>query len=432
MSTELVGALLVLALIFLMFIRMWVGAAMLVVGFVGFLILAGPDKAFAIVATTPYAELYNYTLTAVPMFVLMGAIISVSGIGSDLFNTGYKWFGHLRGGLAMGTVLACALFAAMCGVSGAEILSIGKVALPEMKKYHYSDTLRTACVACAGTLGILIPPSMGFLVYGIITEQSVGMLFMAGILPGILLSGLFIITIFIITMVNPNAAPAGPKTTFVEKVVSLKRTWPVVVLFLLVLGGIYMGVFTPTEAGAIGSVGAIVIALVNRQLTKKSFFDAIGDTAIVSALICILIIGAFTLMHTLAISKLPFAMAEFIGGLEVSRYVVFAAIVLLYIILGMFLDIFSAIILTVPLLYPTIIALGFDPIWFGVQMVILMQMGLVTPPVGMDIFMLSTITEVPMGTIFKGVWPFVGAMLLCIILLVIFPDIALFIPYHMM
>jgi C4-dicarboxylate transporter DctM subunit len=428
----LLGGLFILVLIILMFFRMWVGAAMLVIGFFGYFILAGPNKAFANIATTPYNTLYNYTLTAVPMFVLMGEIISVSGIGTDLYNTAYKWLGQLRGGLAMGTVAACALFAAICGVSGAEILSIGKVALPEMKKFHYSDSLRTASVACAGTLGILIPPSIGFLVYGIITEQSVGMLFMAGILPGILLASLFVITILVITGLNPNAGPAGPKTTIVEKVVSLKRTWPVLVLFVLVLGGIYMGIFTPTEAGAVGSVGAIVITVVNRQLTFRKLFEALWDTTIVSALICILIIGAFTMMHTLAISKLPFGMAEIIGGMQVSRYLVFAAIVLLYIVLGMFLDIFSAIILTVPLLYPMIIALGFDPIWFGVQMVVLMQMGLVTPPVGMDVFMLSTITEVPMGTIFKGVWPFVAAILLCIVILTIFPQIALFIPYHMM
>jgi tripartite ATP-independent transporter DctM subunit len=415
-----------------MFIRMWVGAAMMVVGFFGYILLAGPEKAFAILATVPYNTLHGYTLTAVPMFVLMGNIISVSGIGTDLYYTAYKWLGQLRGGLAMGTVAACAVFAAICGFSGAEILSIGKVALPEMKKYHYSDSLRTASVACAGTLGILIPPSIGFLTYAIITENSVGMLFMAGILPGILLAGLFMITIQIITFINPRAAPAGPKTTFVEKVVSLKRSWAVVALLLLVLGGIYMGIFTPTEAGAVGSVGAIIIIAANRQLSGKKLLEAFWDTTFISALICIIIVGAFVMMRALAISKLPFAMAEAIGGMHVSRYLIFAAIVVLYIILGMFLDIFSAIVLTIPLLYPTVLALGFDPIWFGVMVVILMQMGLVTPPVGMDVFMLSTITEVPMGTIFKGVWPFVAAMLLCIAILLFFPQIALFIPYHMM
>jgi tripartite ATP-independent transporter DctM subunit len=431
MSPEIVGLLGVVLLLVLMFARMWIGAAMAAVGFIGFAYLSSMDKAFGIVALTPYNTLSNYTLTAVPMFVLMGTLVAGTGVGTDLYDAAYKWFGHLRGGLAIATVAACALFAAICGMSAAEALTIGKIALPEMKKHGYADSLATACVASAGTLGILIPPSLGFVLYGILTEQSVGFLFMAGILPGVLLSLLYMIAIMIWTMRNPKAGPAGPKTSFREKVISLKLIWTTVALFVLVMGGIYMGLFTPTEGGAVGAFGAIIITLVSRQLTSKNLLSSIVETGLTTSLIVGIIMGAFIFQKFMAVSQLPFGMADFIKELSFSRYIIWAIIIVIYIILGMFLDIMSCMVITVPLIYPVILSLGFDPIWFGVQVVLLMQMGLITPPVGMDVFILSSITDVPLGTIFKGVWPFVGAIMVCIILVTIFPQIALFLPSRM-
>jgi len=328
----------------------------------------------------------------------------------------------------MATCLACAAFAAITGSSIAGAVTMGKVALPEMKRYKYDDKLATGCVASAGTLAILIPPSLGFILYGILTEQSIGVLFMAGILPGILLTILFIVTIMIITARHPNLGPSGPKTSLKEKVVSLKNTWPMVVLFLLVIGGIYMGIFTPTEAGAVGAFGAIVITLASRRLTTKNLLDSLRETAVTTAMVMLLFIGAFLFMRFLAISKLPFLLGGLVAGLTLSKYVILAAIIVLYIILGMFLDIMSAIMLTVPILYPAIIAMGFDPIWYGVIMVLVMEMGLVTPPVGLTVFALAGVTDVPTGTVFRGILPFVIAMIVCVVLLTVFPEIALFIP----
>jgi tripartite ATP-independent transporter DctM subunit len=431
MSPEMIGVIGLCILLICIFSRMNIGLAMASIGFFGFAYISGMKSALGMMGSNPYNTIAYYPITVVPLFVFMGAIISNSGMGTNLFNSGYKWFGQMRGGLCVATVAACALFAAMCGSSMAETLTIGKIALPEMKKYKYDDSLSSGCVACAGSLAILIPPSMGFVLYGILTEQSVGVLFMAGVLPGILLSALFILVIMVVTLRNPKLAPPGLRTPFKEKILSLKITWVVVVLFLLVLGGIYTGIFTPTEAGAIGAFGAIVITFISRQLDFKTLLASIAEAGVTTAMIMILIIGAFIFMKFMAISKLPFVLAGTISGLGLSPYVILAFIVIIYIILGMLLEINSAMVLTIPLIYPVITALGFDPIWFGVIVVILMEMGLATPPVGMNVFILATVTDTPMGTIFRGVWPFVAAMLICIIILTIWPQIVLFLPSKM-
>ncbi|HJX12970.1 MAG TPA: TRAP transporter large permease [Dehalococcoidales bacterium] len=431
MSPEVVGIIGLAVLIVLLFLRMWIGFAMAFVGFFGYAFLEGFKPAFGIVGTVPYSTVAFYPVTVVPLFILMGVIVANTGVSGDLYNAAYKWVGHLRGGLAMATILACAGFAAITGSSSAGAVTMGKVALPEMKRYQYDDSMATGCVASGGTLGILIPPSLGFILYGILTEQSVGMLFMAGILPGLLLTALFIITIVVITARRPQAGPPGPKTGFKEKVISLKQTWQVLVLFLLVLGGIYLGVFTPTEAGAVGAFGAILITLLTRRLTSRIFVDSILDAGLTTAMVLMLLIGAFISMRFLAVTKLPFLLAETIGQLQLSPYALITAITIFYLIVGMFLDIFSGITLTLPIIYPTITALGFDPIWFGVLMVLVMEMGLVTPPVGLNVFVLAGVTDVPLSTIFRGVLPFVAAMIICVIIITLFPEIALFIPSMM-
>jgi tripartite ATP-independent transporter DctM subunit len=305
---------------------------------------------------------------------------------------------------------------------------MGKVALPAMRKYNYDDKLALGSIACAGTLAFLIPPSVVLIIYGILTQTSIAKLYIAGFIPGILLSGLFIIAILLITLRNPKAGPAGPKTSFREKVVSLRLTWPTVLLFLVVLGGIYMGVFTPTEGGAVGAFGAVVITVAMRRLNFQKLRDSVLEATQTTALVMLLIIGAYILMKFLAVSRLTILMGTTVAGLDVPPMVIFAGIVLLYIILGMFLDIISAVILTIPVIYPLVIALGFDPIWYGVIVVILVEMGLVTPPVGMDAFVLSGAINIPVGNIFRSVLPFLIAMLVCIVLLAAFPQIALWLP----
>lgn len=431
MNTEIIGVIGLAVLFILLFSGMWIGAAMAMVGFVGYVIIVGLKPAFGMLAQIPFTTMAWYPLTCVPLFILMGILIFYSEIGKDLYDTAYNLLGQFRGGLAMATVVACALFAAITGVSSPALATLGKVAVPQMRKYNYDDKLATGSLVCAGTMAFLIPPSVAFIIYGILTETSIVRLFMAGFLPGVMLSCLFIITIIIITLRRPQAGPAGRKTSWKEKLFSLKLTWPTVALFLLVLGGIYMGIFTPTEAGAIGAFGALVISLVMRRLTLKKLVSAFLEAGQTTAFIMLLIIGAYILMKFLAVSQLTVALGNFITGLSVHPMGIFAAIVILYIILGMFLDIVSAVILTIPVLYPVIIALGFDPVWYGVMVVILIEMGLVTPPVGMDAFVLSGVTGIPLGTIFRGAIPFLIAMIVCIILLATFPQIVLFIPSTM-
>jgi tripartite ATP-independent transporter DctM subunit len=432
MSAELIGLIGVgIMVILLLFFRMWIGLAMTLVGSLGILYLQGFKQTFGVIGTVPYETVAYYPMAALPLFVLMGVIVGNTTIGEDLYYAVYKWIGPLRGGLASATVLACAVFASVTGSSATGTVLMGKVALPQMRRYKYDDAMASGCIASAGTMGILIPPSMGFILYGLLTEQSIGKLFMAGFLPGILLTILMIIAIMIITAFRPEAGPAGPKSTFTEKVVSLKRIWHVILLFLLVLGGIYGGIFTPTEAGAIGAFGALVIVIATRQLTRKIFLDILKESVATSAMIFLIVIGAFIFMRFLGISKLPFALVEIIKQLQVSKYIVFAGIIFLYILLGMFLEIYSAVTFTIPIIYPVIVALGFDPIWFGVIVVLVIEMGLVSPPVGMNVFILNGMTGIPLDTIFRGIVPFFIAMLVCVILLVIFPEIALFLPRMM-
>jgi C4-dicarboxylate transporter DctM subunit len=431
MSPEMVGLVAILAMIILMFMGMWIGLAMAVVGFLGYAYMDGFHNALLNLGTIPFTNLANYNVTAVPLFVFMGALVSTTGISTDLYNTSYKWFGSLRGGLALSTVVACAAFAAICGSSMASAITMGKVALPEMKKYGYNDSLASATVASGGTLGILIPPSMGFIMYGIITENSVGALFMAGIIPGILLTLMFMVVVIIWCWRKPAAGPAGAKVGLKEKVVSLKGTWMMLVLFLLVLGGIYMGIFTPTESGAIGAAGALIITAVTRRLSRSHLSNSMLETGATTASVMVILVGAFIFMRMLALSQLPTVMAEFVGGLTLSKYAIMAVIVVFYIIIGMFLEIMSATVFTVPILYPLVTSMGFDPIWFGVIIVIVIEMGMITPPVGMNVFVLASSSKVPMDKIFRGVWPFVAAMLLLIILLTIWPQIATFLPDRM-
>ncbi len=429
MSPELIGILGILVMFILLALKMYIGIAMALVGFLGLCLLVGVDSGLSILGITPMAEGSSYTLSVIPLFVLMGQFAFISGISTDIYKTVYTWLGHLRGGLAMATVLACGGFAAVCGSSLATGATMGMVAIPEMKKYQYDNRLSMGCVAAGGTLGILIPPSIGFIIYGILTEVSIGKLFMAGFVPGVLLALLFIAAVFIQCRINPKMGPRGPVTSWKEKIKSLSGTWGMLLLFIIVMGGIYAGVFTPTEAAGVGAFGAFLIALIKRKINMKSMILCLMDTGRTTAMIFLIIIGANIFSTFLGLARLPMGLADFISTLELPGIIILMGIILIYLALGCVMDCYAIMILTVPIIFPVIEALQFDPVWFGVIMVIVLEMGLITPPVGMNVFVLRTSApEVPLTTIFKGIWPFLIAALVAIVLLIIFPQIALFLP----
>jgi C4-dicarboxylate transporter DctM subunit len=431
MSIELIGVIGIIILIIFLFCGMWLGFAMGFLGFLGLVYIVGFDGAVKTLATIPYTTMAFYPISALPLFVLMGVVVGAAGLSTDLYGTAHKWFGRLPGGLAISTVFASGGFAAITGSSAAAVVTLGSVALPEMKKFHYSEKLAAGTIAAGGTLGILIPPSLGFILYAILTEESIGRLFMAGLIPGILEVLFYTATILIVCWINPSMGPRGPRTGLREKVYSLKNTWPVILLFVLIIGGIYRGVFTPTEAGAIGAFGSMVIVAIMGRANAYSLSNNIIEAIKLTGMIFVLVLGAFIFKHFLALSKLPFLLSDFVTSFTISRYAALLAIILLYIILGMFLEIFSSIVLTVPILYPTVIALGFDPIWFGVLMVRVMEIGLITPPIGMNVFMLSGVSGTPLVTIFRGIVPFLIADFFHVALLIAVPQLSLWLPNKM-
>ena len=428
--SPLTAGILGIALLFLLFATgMPIAFVMALVGLLGYIYLGSLDAGLHILGLTFFAGGTSYTLSVIPLFVLMGQFATHSGLSNEIYRAVEKWLGHKRGGLAMATIGACAGFAAISGSSVATAATMGTVALPEMKKYEYAPSLATGTVAAGGTLGILIPPSATFVFYAILTEQSVGKLFIAGIFPGILLALLFIMTINIQVRLNPEVAPRGPGATFRERIFALKGVWGMLCLFLIVMGGIYTGVFTPTEAAGIGAFGAFIFSILKRRMTWSHFVDSLRMTAQTTAMIFIIVIGAHIFGYFLAVTRIPSELADYMASIHVSKYIVLAAVILLYSVLGMFLEGFAILVLTVPIIHPLMVNLGFDPIWFGVMVVIMMEMSLITPPVGVNVFVIKGVAkDVPMYTIFRGIWPFWLAMLACLIILSFFPQVALLLP----
>jgi C4-dicarboxylate transporter DctM subunit len=428
-SPTAIGLIGIVVLVLFFLIGMPVGFAMAFVGMAGFCLLVSPDAGLSLLARDFFANLSAYSLTVIPMFIFMGSIAYASGMSRRLYEAGYTVFGQMRGGLAMATIAACAGFAAMCGSTNATAAAMGRVALPEMKRYNYNDSLATGCVAAAGSLGILIPPSTIFIIYGIMTEQSIGKLFIAGVLPGVMLAGLFIAVVVILCKRNPNLAPGGAPTTWGQKLAGLAGIIEMMVLFALVIGGLFMGWFSPTQAGAAGAGGALIIGLARRQLNWKGFVFAIKDTLRITCMVMIIVTGAIIFGHFMAIAKLPLVLSEWVGGLPLPPMAIMGVIVLLYLVGGCFMDALALITLTVPIIYPVVLVLGFDPIWFGVIIVLVTEMGVITPPVGLNVYVIKGVAEdVPLETIFKGVLPFLVAILVAVIILMIFPQIATFLP----
>lgn len=429
MSAEAAGVVGIVALLALFLLQVPIAFALAAVGFGGFAYLAGVDPAMSLLAQEIYDTFSSYPLSVIPMFILMGSFAYASGISERLFSTTYTWVGGLRGGLTMATVLACAGFAAICGSTAATAATMGKIALPEMKKYKYDDTLATGTVASAGTLGILIPPSTVLIVYAILTEESIGKLFIAGIVPGIILSLMFVAVVGVLCARNPKLGPPGEPTAWRAKLKATKGITDAALLFLLAIGGLMLGWFSPTQAGAIGAAGALLIGVFRGTLTWKSFVETGKDGLLTATMVLFIIAGAIVFGRFMAVSQLPFALAEWVGSLPIPRMAVIGVVLLIYFIGGFFMDSMAFMVVTLPIFFPIVLKLGFDPIWFGVMMVLLGEMGVITPPVGVNVFVIKGIApEVPLGQIFKGIFPFLYALIVLTIVILFVPQIATFLP----
>jgi C4-dicarboxylate transporter DctM subunit len=429
MSPVTIGLVGIGLLLFLFLLRMPVAFAMGLVGFVGFAYLADPGPALSLLAQDIFETFSSYPLSVIPMFILMGTFAFASGISQRLYVTTYAWVGGLRGGLTIATVLACAGFAAICGSTAATAATMGQIALPEMRKYGYDNTLATGTVAASGALGILIPPSTILIVYGILTEESIGKLFVAGVIPGLILSLFFVLTVVILCLRNPNLGPPGTSTTWARKIKAFGGIVEAIVLFILTIGGLFLGWFSPTQAGAIGAGGALLIGLARGKLTWKTFLKACKDGLGTACMVLFIITGATVFGHFLAVSTIPFILADWIANLPIPPLAVMGVMIFIYFLGGFFMDSMALVVVTVPIFFPVVLKLGFDPIWFGVIIVLVAEMGVITPPVGVNVFVIKGIApDIPLHIIFKGIFPFLGALIILTILLMFFPQIATFLP----
>ena len=411
----------------LMALRMPVSFAMILAGFLGNAYLISTDAAIYMLATNVWGRLSSYGLSVIPLFVLMGQIAFHTGMTERLYDAAYKWVGRLPGGLAGTTVISSAGFAAICGSNSATTATMGTIALPEMKRYNYDSALSSGSVAIGGTLGVVIPPSVVLIIIAVQTEQSITQLFVASIVPGIFLTGLFLATVFWLCLRNTNLGPPGPKADIREKWISLLGAVEVMLLFLMVIGGLYAGWFTPTESGAAGSFGALLIGLGRKKLSRPEFVKAVTETIRISAMVVLLITGAVIFGRFLTVTRLPFELADWAASLNVPREVILFVVLLIYLVGGCLMDALGFLVVTIPIFFHLAKTLGFDPIWFTVLITLVTTMGAVTPPVGVNVYIVSGLSpDVPIGTIFKGVSIFLVAYCICLALLMIFPGMALY------
>ena len=429
----------VILILLILVIRMPIAFAMAIVGFFGFAILQGLtfENVFEFRWTAPLTLAANrvigtaqeYSLSVVPLFILMGNFVTRSGLSQELYNAAYTFLGHRRGGLAMSTVVACGGFSAICGSSLATAATMAKVALPPMRSFGYADSLATASIAAGGTLGILIPPSVILVIYGLLTETSIRELFAAGFIPGMLGIVLYMLAVRWVVMRNPEAGPAGERSSWAERIAALKGIWGVLLLFTVVMGGIYLGIFTPTEAAGIGAGGAFLIALFRKKLNLYTIYEVLSDTARTSTMLFAVVIGALIFSDFITRAGLPEWLSSFVQSMNVSPMTVILVILGIYILLGMVFESLSMLLLTVPVFYPLVQSLGFDLVWFGIVVVVVTEISLITPPVGMNVFVLSAVLpDIRTGTIFKGVTPFWTVDIVRLALIVFFAQISLFLP----
>ncbi len=432
MSGDAVAIIGFVVLFVLMLLRVPVGMAMGLVGVGGFAYLVDGSAALKIVGHTTARTVTDYNFAVIPLFLLMGAFATTSGMSRELFRAANAFVGHLRGGLGIATIAACGGFAAICGSSVATAATFSRVAYPEMRRFGYPQSFATGVIAAGGTLGIMIPPSTVFAVYGLITEQDVGKLFIAGVIPGILAISMYMMTITLIGFARPGFLPSGQRSSFDERIAALRDVWATLLLFAFVIGGLYGGLFTATEAAGAGAGGAFLIGLARGRLSRADILRSLLETTRTTAAVFTVLIGAILFGYFLTVTQTPQKLTEFLTGLGVGRYGVLALIMVMYLILGCLMDALAMIILTVPIVFPVIVALGFDPIWFGVIIVMTVELGLIHPPVGMNIFVIkSVIEDVKISTIFYGVIPFIVTDLIRLVILIAFPILALWLPSHM-
>jgi len=432
MNTDVIAVGGFVILFVLMLLRVPVGMAMGLVGVSGYALIAGGGPALKLIGQTSMRTVTDYTFGVIPMFMLMGAFVSVSGVSKELFRAANAMVGHLRGGLGMATVLACGGFAAICGSSVATAATFSTVAYPEMRRYGYPQSFSAGVIAAGGTLGAMLPPSTVLAVYAVITQQDIGKLFMAGVLPGLLAMSMYVLTIGVIVLLRPKMLPAAEPRPWSERLVALKDVWPSLVLFAFVIGGLYGGFFTPTEAGGVGAGGAFLLGVLRRKLDRDGIRTALLQATRTAAAVFTVLIGALLFGYFLTITQTPQKLTAFLTGLGIGRHGVLALIMVMYLVLGCLMDAMAMIILTVPIIFPVIMQLGFDPIWFGVIIVMTVELGLIHPPVGMNVFVIkSVVQEVSFTTIFKGVIPFVVTDIVRLVILIAFPVIALWLPSRM-
>ena len=432
MSTDAVAIIGFVALFGMMLLRVPVGMAMGLVGTVGFGYIVGGVPALKMVAQTSMRTVTDYTFGVIPMFLLMGAFVSNSGMSRELFRAANSFLGHLRGGLGIATIAACSGFAAISGSSVATAATFSAVAYPEMRRYNYPQSFATGVIAAGGTLGAMLPPSTVLAVYGIITEQDIGKLFIAGVLPGVLAASMYICTVAILGFVRPDFLPRTPRHSWKERMASIRDVWATLLLFVFVIGGLYGGLFTPTEAGGMGAGGAFLIGVLRGRLDRAEIRRSLLQATRTAAAVFTVLIGALLFGYFLTVTQTPQKVTAFLTGLGIGRYGVLTLIMMMYLVLGCLMDSLAMVILTVPIIFPVVTHLGFDPIWFGIIIVMTVELGLIHPPVGMIVFVIkSVVQDVDFTTIFKGVLPFIITDLIRLAILIIFPIIALWLPSHM-
>jgi tripartite ATP-independent transporter DctM subunit len=420
-------------MVLIFFSRMPVAYVMTMIGFLGFSLMISFKGGLNLLSRNIYEVFSSYGLTTIPLFILMGQLAFNSGISGRLYDTAYKFLGSTRGGLAMATVSACTAFGAVCGSSPATAATMATVGLPEMKRYQYDDELATGSVASGGGLGMIMPPSVVLIVYGILTEESIGKLFVAGILPALLITVLFIAAIYIRCRLAPDQGPPGEKFTLKQKLRSLTGLIDTLAVFLLVIGGLFWGFFTPTEAAAVGAFGVLAVSLIRRQLTWQGFVNSLYETLRTSCMVMLLIAGAVVFGKFLAVTRIPFNIASWIGGFDLPPFAILSMIIIVYFLGGCFMDALAFVMLTIPIFFPVVTDLGYDPIWFGIIIVMLTEMGVITPPVGINVYVVYGVAEsvvggVPLESIFKGIVPFLLAVIVGLVVMILLPQIILVLP----
>jgi tripartite ATP-independent transporter DctM subunit len=430
MDPVMVGILGVCLLFLFLLMGIPIAFSLMLTGFLGTAYLTSINAALPMVARTVYESASQYSYTIIPLFIVMGSYAEISGISGNLYSTFDKWLRRLPGGLGMATIASIAGFSSISGSSVACSAAFGKVAYPEMRRFNYSPRLAAGTVAAGATIDFLIPPSLGFVIFGMLTEQSIGKLLISGIIPGLVLAGAFMVILYIWVRFNPNSALSRPEgVSWKEKISALKGVWETIVLFLLVIGGIYIGLFTPTEAAGVGATLIFLMAIWKKKLTTRILLDSLLEAVRVSVMVLFLVAGANVFSYFLALSTIPMEVSAWIGGLAVSKYVILTIIALIYLLLGCFLDAISMMILTLPVIFPVVLNLGFDPIWFGVICVLMMGAGLITPPVGLCVYTVASVAkDAPLEEVFKGALPFLIAILFVTFLVTLYPQLALFLP----